>query len=165
MINRFTIRPAAAADLSAIVRIYESARRFMAANGNPTQWGDNYPDEAIVRRDLDALHLYVCLSRNDIVGVFCYFTGIESDYLTIYDGSWINDLPYGVIHRLAVAEKQKGVASCCLHYAFAQCGNLRIDTHRENLPMQRALAKNGFLRCGIIHCSHGGERIAYQKVK
>lgn len=163
MNDPLTIRPATAADLPAIVRIYDSARRFMAANGNPNQWGDSYPDETIVRGDLNAEHLYVCLAGKDIVGVFCYFTGIEPDYLTIQDGSWINDLPYGVVHRLAVAEKQKGVASCCLRYAFAQCGNLRIDTHADNIPMQRTLAKNGFLRQGIVQCSHGGERIAYQK--
>ena len=164
MNNQVTIRPASAADLPAILEIYEFARRFMAEHDNPTQWGDSYPDASIVCRDLEAHQLYVCIAEKSIAGVFCYFAGTEPDYLTICEGSWPNDLPYGVVHRLAVAEGQKGIASCCLRYAFAQCGNLRIDTHRDNIPMQRTLAKNGFLRCGIIHCSHGGQRITYQKI-
>ena len=44
------------------------------------------------------------------------------------------------------------------------CGNLRIDTHEKNIPMQGCLAKNGFARCGIIYLEDGDPRIAYQKV-
>ena len=38
-----TIRPALLADVEAAYEIYESARAFMKKNGNPTQWGGNYP--------------------------------------------------------------------------------------------------------------------------
>jgi hypothetical protein len=31
--------------------------------------------------------------------------------------------------------------------------------------MQKSLAKNGFVRCGIIHLANGDERIAYQRIK
>ena len=37
------IRPATADDLPAINAIYAYARRFMAENGNPTQWGMHFP--------------------------------------------------------------------------------------------------------------------------
>lgn len=37
------IRTATIADLDALERIYATARRFMAENGNPTQWGDGRP--------------------------------------------------------------------------------------------------------------------------
>ena len=46
--------------------------------------------------------------------------------------------------------------------------NIRIDTHPDNLSMQRALAKNGYTFCGKITLCSGSEagdpRFAYQKV-
>lgn len=163
MLENLTIRRAIPTDLPAILAIYESARQFMAENGNPDQWGNGYPDEAVVREDLEQEQLYVCTDGGTIAGAFCYFEGVEPDYLEIFDGCWPNKEPYGVVHRLAVGGKRRGIASFCLEYAFSRCGNLRIDTHRNNIPMQRTLTKNGFQLCGIVHCQHGGDRIAYQK--
>lgn len=159
-----TFRKAQGSDLPRILAIYAAARQFMVENGNPNQWGAAHPDAEIVREDLEKGQLFVCTDSDDIAGVFCYFEGIEPDYLDIFDGSWICDTPYGVVHRLAAGGKRKGIASACLDYAFSRCGNLRIDTHRDNIPMQRLLAKKGFTRCGTVHCAHGGDRIAYQKI-
>ena len=77
----------------------------------------------------------------------------------------VDDAPYGVVHRITARQGTKGVASYCLNWCFARCGNLRIDTHRKNLPMQRALARNGFVYCGEIYVRDGSERIAFQKNK
>ena len=163
MTSTWNIRPATEGDLPAICAIYDSAREFMAKNGNPNQWQGGYPSMEIIRSDLQKQQLFVCTDADSIIAVFCYFFGAEPDYRIIYQGQWQNDTPYGVVHRIASAAKQQGVASFCLEYAISRCGNLRIDTHRDNTPMQKMLEKNGFQRCGIIHCSHGGERIAYQK--
>lgn len=164
--NALHIRHAKPEDIGDIETIYANARRYMAENGNPNQWVNGYPDIVQVREDLDNGNLYVCVGSDDtIVGVFCYFQGVEPDYLKIYQGSWLADGPYGVIHRIAVGAHQKGVASACIAYAFSRCGNLRIDTHRDNLPMQRTLARNGFTPCGIIYTKYGGERIAFQKTQ
>lgn len=160
---KLSIRLAAEADLSQIMDIYAQARRFMAANGNPTQWGTEYPPTELVLQDLQKNSLYVCVDSDQILGVFCYFQGDDEDYFDIYEGAWLNDAPYGVMHRLAVSIRSSGVAAHCMAYAYSQCGNLRIDTHADNVPMQRALTKNGFQKCGIIHSKYGGDRIAYQK--
>ena len=77
----YSIRHATESDLPQILDMYASARRFMAGNGNPTQWGHHYPEEATVRRDLELGQLYVCTEHSAICGVFCYFEGIEPDYL------------------------------------------------------------------------------------
>lgn len=160
------IQRAVEADIPRIREIYAEARRFMAANGNPTQWTDGYPREEQIRRDLKLEQLYVCREDGRIVGVFCYFLGNEPDYREIFEGAWLQDSPYGVVHRIAVVTGSRGVGSDCLHYAFSRCGNLRIDTHRDNIPMQKLLAKNGFQRCGIIYLTKdGSERIAYQKTQ
>ena len=157
------IRTATQNDLSAILAIYAEARAFMRANGNPDQLGDHYPEEALLREDLARQQLYVCEEAHEILGVFCYFFGNDPTYARIYEGEWLNSLPYGVLHRIAVTSHRRGVASFCFAHCFAQCGNLKIDTHRNNLPMQRSLAKNGFTKCGVIYLESGDERIAYQK--
>lgn len=160
-----TIRLAKAEDKDEILSIYDSARVFMRESGNPNQWAGKYPDEDTVVRDIENEKLYVCTENNDILTVFFYSVGIDPTYLKIYDGEWLDDEPYGVIHRIAVSDKArgKGVAKVCFDFAYDKCGNVRIDTHRDNIPMQRALEKNGFTRCGIIYLANGDERIAYQR--
>ena len=105
------------------------------------------------------------MDEGEIAGVFCFFKGTDPTYATIYEGAWLSDAPYGVMHRVAVAKRGRGVASACFDYALGQCGNVRIDTHRDNQPMQAALLKNGFAYCGIIYLANGAERMAYQKIR
>ena len=160
------IRHAESSDLPRIREIYAQARAFMAANGNPTQWTDGYPQDATIHNDLAQEHLYVCLEHGVILGVFCYFEGIEPDYAQIHEGNWLRGGDYGVVHRIAVSSGSKGIGAACLKYAFSQCRDLRIDTHRNNIPMQRLLAKTGFQYCGIIYLTKdGSERLAYQKIQ
>lgn len=165
MYESLTIRPASTADLPTILDIYEQARRYMRQNGNMHQWSNGYPEKRLLLDDIRADHLYLCMDGCEIAGVFCFFCGTDPTYIRIYDGEWLNDRPYGVIHRIAVSAHRKGIASFCFDYGLAHCGNLKIDTHRDNIPMQRSLTKNGFTRCGIIHLENGEERIAYQKVQ
>lgn len=51
-----------------------------------------------------------------------------------------------------------------LDYGFSVADNIRIDTHRSNTLMQRALAHAGFSYRGIIFLPNGDERLAYQKI-
>ena len=148
--------------LPQIMEIYGKARTFMAQTGNPDQWGTAYPPEEMIRRDIENGKSYVNLKDDKILAVF-YFAVEEDPTYGYIEGAWRNDRPYGVIHRIAVGESGKGVAAECFQYAYERCGNLRIDTHEKNLPMQRCLAKHGFTRCGIIYLEDGDPRIAYQK--
>ena len=157
------IRSACLEDLKTIMQIYADARTFMRENGNPLQWRDSYPPEALIREDIASQSAYVCESEGEILGVFYYHEGDDPIYRVIENGEWMNDAPYGVIHRIASARERRGVASFCFAWAMERCGNLKIDTHRDNVPMQRSLLKNGFTRCGIIRLENGEERIAYQK--
>ena len=85
-------------------------------------------------------------------------------YVRIYEGQWLNEAPYGVVHRITSDGTIRGAASFCLNWAFNKCGNLKIDTHRDNIVMQHLLDKNGFKYCGVVYLENGSERIAYQKV-
>lgn len=167
MTSSLSIRPAVFDDLPAVMQIYDRARQYMRTQGNPTQWAGGYPPEALIREDMDMGQCYLCCDAEsgEILGVFCFFIGEDPTYRRIEDGAWLNDAPYGVIHRIAVGENahRRGVASFCFTYAFERCGNVKIDTHLDNLPMQRSLEKNGFVRCGTIYLANGDPRIAYQK--
>lgn len=147
------------------MEIYDYARAFMRANGNATQWIDGYPSEALIRQEVEEEHSFVCIDeQGEIVGTFCFILGDDPTYLRIYDGAWLSDEPYGVIHRMATGGNRKGVAKACLDWCFERCGNIRVDTHRDNKVMQHILTKYGFQPCGIIFVKNGTERIAYQRI-
>ncbi len=157
-----TVRLATSTDLDRVLQIYDGARAFMREQGNATQWAGGYPDRELLQEDIVQKRLHLCVDGEEILGVFCYFLGDDPTYAYI-EGAWLNDRPYGVIHRIAVAVHGKGVAKACFDYAFANCQNLKIDTHADNFPMQKSLAKNGFVKCGTIYLANGAPRIAYQK--
>lgn len=151
-------------ELPVLLDIFAHARRFMAQNGNPHQWGDRFPTREAVEADIAAGHSYVCLDGGRIVATFCFSTAGEPTYRVIREGAWLDDAPYGVVHRIAAAEQGHGAAAYCLEWCLQQCGNIRIDTHRDNKPMQRLLARLGYTYCGLIDLENGrGERLAYQK--
>lgn len=158
------IRKTTEADLPRIGEIYETAKRFMRATGNPNQWNQGTPNIDTARADMERGVSYVAEEDGKIVATFMFTLAGEPTYAKIYDGKWLNDAPYGVIHRIAVAEPGRGIIGFCIDECFSHCQNLRIDTHRDNLPMQRALQKRGFQYCGIIYLENGDERLAYQKI-
>ena len=158
-------RGAVRGDLPQILKIYDHARAAMKGSGNPTQWGDNYPPQEMLEEDIDSNRLFVYVVNGQIEAVFAFILGADPTYAVIEDGQWLNDtLPYGTVHRLASAGRQKGVASAVLEWSLEHCQSLRADTHADNKIMQHLLEKNGFARCGIIHVEDGTPRVAYQKL-
>ena len=159
------IRKARPDDLPQVLRIYDHARRFMAANGNPRQWGDSYPSAELTEQDILAGRCYVGIGGNGTpCCAFVFIIGNDPTYALIYNGEWVNDLPYGTIHRLASDGSQRGVFAECLAFCLRHISNIRADTHEDNRIMQKLLEKHGFVRCGNIIVANGSCRIAYQLV-
>lgn len=156
------IRKARINDLSGILQVYDCARGIMKENGNPHQWGDHYPEKEILLQDIRDRNAYVWEENNHIGGVFVLIFGDDPTYAKI-DGAWLNDRPYGTLHRVAGDRTVKGLMEKCLSYCFRQTDNLRVDTHADNRIMQHILQKNGFQYCGRIWVMDGSERLAYQK--
>ena len=156
------IRKTTAADLDAVCRIYDEGRAIMRQSGNHEQWGDMHPTRALITQDIRDGTSHVCVHGDEILCVFYFNIARDPTYAKI-DGAWLNDRSYGVVHRIARGFQAKGVGAFCLEWCFKQCGNLRIDTHRDNVPMRRLLEKLGFIYCGIIWIENGDERLAFQK--
>ena len=160
--GKLMIRSALPADLEQIEEIYAHARRFMAQNGNPTQWKDAYPQRTMLEADIARKNLYVVLAHSEICGVFLFALGEEPTYDYLEGGTWRSDAPYGTIHR--IASRSSGVFSACLDFCRSKCRHIRVDTHADNKPMQHLAEKHGFSRRGIIYVADGTPRIAYDLI-
>lgn len=156
-----TIRQTKLADIDKVMAIYEVARQSMRSSGNITQWINGYPSRADVTADIESGDSYVIEHCGDIAGVFSFIVGDEPTYRCI-EGKWLNDLPYGTIHRIASGGKAKGIADACLDFCKERVSDIRIDTHADNVPMLRWIAKRGFIYCGVIHVADGSSRYAFQ---
>ena len=157
------IRKTTDKDIDSAVEIYRLAREFMHNNGNPHQWITR-PGRDEVIQDISDGTGYVCIENDEVVGVFFFRIGEDKTYLKIEGGEWLDNSPYAVIHRIAVKYHRQGIADFIYNQAFNLWQNIRIDTHKDNLPMQKSLVKNGFKYCGIIYLENGEERLAYQKL-
>ena len=158
-----SVRPATTADLPALAEIYRAARAFMAASGNPTQWGTTDPRPDLLRRDIANGQLYVLCDGDTPRAAFALVPGDDPTYAAI-DGAWLSDAPYATIHRLGSDGRCHGVFATALAFAAARQPHLRIDTHADNHIMQKLIARAGFCYCGIIRVADGSPRLAYERL-
>lgn len=156
----YAVRKAEWEDLSRIEKIYADARQFMAETGNPNQWGKTTPMTSQLEMDIERGDLFVITDGAEIHGVFYFFIGEDPTYGVIYGGAWRSNSKYGTVHRIA-GDGSGGILATAVAFGKQQIQHLRIDTHEDNKIMQRAIAKQGFQRCGIIHLANGSPRIAY----
>lgn len=159
----YQVRTARLEDLCRIEEIYAIARAFMSNTGNPNQWGTTHPPHDCLVKDIEEQLLYVIENRDAIHGVFYLYIGEDPTYEKIYDGAWHSDRLYGTIHRIA-GDGSGGILKTAVAFASGKIDYLRIDTHHDNVVMQKAVEKAGFRRCGIIFISDGSPRIAYDRI-
>ena len=160
----YTIRKSTLADLPTILNLRDQAREIMRSYGNTFQWPDGYPRDDMFRKDIELSGSHVMLDEGGrIVGTFALLPSPEVTYNVIYDGQWLNDEPYHVIHRIASTPNSHGILDALLDYCESKVGNIRIDTHEANIIMRKGLEKHGYQYCGIIHLLNGDERWAFQK--
>ena len=156
------VRKAVPSDLGEIMAVYRAAQDFMIRSGNPTQWGHFYPTQALLSTDIAAGTCYVLPENGAVHGVFVLRFGEEPTYRVIENGAWPNDAPYITLHRVASDGAIHGVFRAAVRFCAGKSGHIRVDTHADNLVMQRQIEKNGFARCGTIYVEDGSPRIAYQ---
>ena len=160
------------ADRSQVVALWQQAQAYFKESGID-QWQNGYPNAETLEADMAGGESYVLVeeeTREVLATCFISFAG-EPDYDVIYEGSWQEPEPYGVVHRVAVTSHRKGqgLAGQLIRHAAAMCrergiGSMRMDTHEDNRSMQRMLVKNGFVYRGIIYLGRdGAKRVAFEK--
>lgn len=148
-------------DFEAIKRNISHAILFMRSYGNLEQWNNLDSLLKDIEYDIYLGRYYKIVEGDEIVGSFMFSKDLEPTYEVI-EGKWNNDSPYGVIHRICSSGDKKGILKVALDYCFELIDNIRIDTHKDNLPMRHLLEKYKFHECGIITLKNKQKRIAYQ---
>ncbi len=169
-----TYRPAAAEDIPRILEIVQDARESLARY-HVDQWQGPYPGAERFEEDIRLQQCFMLESAGERFGFFVLSTLPEPDYDRITDGKWSADMPYCVLHRAAVAKEFRGSGAaqalirCCEAQARVyglKC--IRVDTHRQNKPMQNLLRESGFRYRGNIlvyaEPGHDPHRQAYEKI-
>ena len=169
-IKKMLVRKGTTADIPAIYDIIKGAKMYLKSSG-VDQWQNDYPNESTITADISDGVNYVCHYGDKIVGTIAVIFDGEETYEKIYNGKWLSESHYATIHRMAVDESFKGLGVGARMISFVETlclqrniRSIRVDTHRDNPPMQRMLNKNGFTYCGIIYLTNGDERLAFEKV-
>ena len=107
---KMTIRPSIHSDIDVLLTIFAHAREQMAADGNPTQWGDGYPSCQQLEEDIRRGVSYVIEQDGEVYATYVFIIGDDPTYDIIEDGTWLNDeQPYGTINRIASNGQVMGV--------------------------------------------------------
>lgn len=161
------VRRAVEGDLPRMTEVFEAARRYMAANGNPTQWGSSSPDIKLVVNDISRGDSYVIEDeKGRIIATFALMTMPDHHYTFITDGpGWIyTTRPYMALHRVATDGSARGIMPLIFAWASSCCDHLRIDTHADNATMLRCIDRAGFSFRGIVTMDDGTPRRAFQRI-
>lgn len=157
-------------DINNVMKIINEAKEYFKKN-IINQWQDGYPNSDTIYTDIKNNSSYVLESENEILATAMVSFEEDETYKNIYNGQWLNNGDYAVIHRIAVSEKAKGkgIASAIIKEVEGLCkengvNSIKIDTHKDNISMQKLLEKNTFKYCGIIYLEDGSERIAFEKL-
>lgn len=159
------VRLATIEDMPVLLEIYQRARAFMIQAGNPNQWPEGHPSKDELLEEMRQDRFYVLESEGIIQASFVYYQGIDPCYKIIYNGEWLNDEPYAVLHKVATRGLKRHMGEEILNYAFKHNKNVRIDTHEDNIPMQNLLTRHGFKHVGTIILKNGEPRWAYHWCK
>lgn len=159
-----------AEDINQVMEVIEQGRAYLKSSG-VDQWQNGYPNEEIIKEDIADGIGYVLEYDGKVVGTVAASFGGEPWYNNIYDGKWITNDDFLVIHRLAVSDgvRGKGAALEILRQTEEMClqrgvRSIKIDTHEDNVIMQKFVKKYGFEYCGMVILGSEGERLCFEKV-
>lgn len=166
-------RLAKEADISQMMVMVDQAKEAFKAGGID-QWQKGEPNARGLSEGIHTGQVHVLEDRGRVVAMITLVQGDDPSYEHI-DGAWLDHSPYTALHRVCVSRelKGRGLAGRLLKESEALClargyHSVRVDTHPDNLSMQRALAKGGYTACGTLRLVGGSEegdlRLGFQKL-
>ena len=141
-------------DLNKLMDIYDLARVRMVNEGNLTQWDNREVFKTEIIDYINKKILHKVIENDEIVGHFAFIYEIEHAY-DVINGKWLNQDKYITIHKIASKYNNKGIGGFIIKYVIDRCKkegiyNIKIDTHKNNLSMNKFLTNKGFINCGVI---------------
>ena len=163
-------RKATLKDINQIMEAVEDSRELLKWQGNG-QWQDGYPNQDDFIKDINNGRLFVVLDDDANLAGVCALTYREEDYHHLYEGEWLTDLPYMVMHRVALKKeyRNKGYGKKLFSIFIEQAKiegyrSLRIDTHAGNAVMRHLIVAFGFVECGKAILTPNKDRVVFEKV-
>lgn len=164
------LRKSIVSDVENIMVIIRQAQVSLKERG-VNQWQNGYPNEDTIIGDISRGESYVLVKNGEVIATTMITFEEDTFYEKIYDGEWLNDGKYATIHRIAVCDEYKGlgISSQIILQTEELCRqnnipSIKIDTHKENIPMRKVIEKNGFKYCGIVYVDGNSERVAFEKL-
>lgn len=166
--ERFILQPANRKEAEKAMALIDEAKEFLKSQGID-QWQTGYPDMETIIGDLAHGRGYFIEEGSDAAAYLCIDFAGEASYETL-QGSWKSDLPYAVVHRMAIsgAYRGHGIASIAFQLIEELCiqngiYSVRVDTDEKNAIMRHVLEKNGFDYCGTTWFDNS-VKYAYEKM-
>ncbi|MEO5776119.1 MAG: GNAT family N-acetyltransferase [Flavobacterium sp.] len=163
----YNFRKATVKDIPQIWEIIQQAivRR---KNDGSQQWQDGYPNESVIKEDIESGFGYVLTDEDSIVGYTAILINDEPAYDNL-EGNWLTNSDFVVVHRLAVSDNYigKGLAQKMMlsteEVALKEnIFSVKVDTNFDNIPMLKIFEKLGYTYCGEVML-RGGIRKAFEK--
>ena len=88
-------------DIENIIKIINKGKEKLK-NENIDQWQGEYPNKDVIMEDIEKGYSYVLELDGEIIGTAAVSLDGEETYNKIYEGKWISEEPYGVVHRFCV---------------------------------------------------------------
>jgi len=157
-------------DMPAMMLLIGQAQAFLS-HLQINQWQNGYPSQEIVEQDIRDGNAWILEDSTALIAMVVVSFDVEPTYLQIYDGAWLTQGNYAVIHRLTVDDRRKGQGIGALLFEKMETlirekktPSIRVDTHQDNFVMRKLLTKLGYHYCGEILLEDGQPRLAYEKV-
>lgn len=160
------LRKAFLDEVNVAYQCIEDAREYHNLLGF-VQWHPGYPTMNTIVEDIEKGIGFVFIEDDKVLGYCCIIIGNEPAY-NIIDGAWKTDRVYAVVHRMAFSKHSRGkslsgqaidlIKEYCVENGIEA---IRVDTQKENKPMQHILAREGFEYCGLVTFD-GGPKLAYE---
>lgn len=141
-------------DQAHVTALLKSCMQHMRNNGID-QWNETYPNEQIVKEDLDSNALYIVKADGGILAVMTLDEQQPPEYGTV---PWtVQSGKALVIHRLAVHPNHQGRGLAKLLVEFAErkaregkYDSIRLDAYTGNPPALRLYEKFGYEARGEV---------------
>ena len=148
------IRKAISQDIPRIKKITEACARYMIAQGI-FQWNENYPDLAVLTKDVKEGTVYVVEAQEKIIGCVMFSMVMDNFYKDI---AWLTpNAKQLYVHRLAVhpEEQGKGIARSLMDFGEQlarenECFSVRLDTFSKNPRNNRFYQARKYQRVGEV---------------
>lgn len=162
------IRKASVEDVFSVWHLLQKGIAKRKEEGS-NQWQDGYPNESVVKNDIQSSYGYVIENDKDqLVGYFALIFDTEPAYEKL-EGTWLSNQEYAVIHRLVTdpVHKVKGMAEWILLEIESivkskSVHSIKVDTNFDNGAMLHLFNKLGYQYCGEVYF-RGSARKAFEK--